>query len=89
MEELKLFLSALEELEQLQKGHFFIMTKTISDIKYPVVKHVSLRILSNKSGRELVSIEKTITMNTKADLDKCYREIQKEAIKQLLIKYKR
>ena len=51
------------------------MTKTISDIKYPVVKHISLRILANKSGRELVSIEKTITMNTKADLDKCYREI--------------
>lgn len=89
MEELKLFLEVLEEVEHLQKGHFFVMTKTTADIKYPIVKHVTLKVIANNSNKELISIENTITMNTKADLDMCYKNIQKEAIKQLLIKYKR
>lgn len=89
MEELKLFLSALEEVEQLQEGHFFVITKTIADIKFPVIKHVTLKVVSNRNSKEIVFIEKTVTVSTKADLDKCYKEIQKEAIKQLLIKYKR
>ena len=88
MNELNLFLKALEELKE---SKLFIPKLNIIPMSKPAYKSVNIQIWvvdkSNKSRDKIVEVESTYRVVTDTEKDKAIQEVSKNAIKEVLKYY--
>ena len=88
MNELNLFLKALEELKQ---SKLFIPKLNITPMSKPAYKSVNIQIWavdkSNKNKDKIVEVESTYRVVTDTERDKSIQEVSKNAIKDVLKYY--
>ena len=88
MNELNLFLKALEELKE---SKLFIPKLNIIPMSKPAYKSVNIQIWavdkSNKNKDKIVEVESTYRIVTDTEKDKAIQEVNKNAIKEVLKYY--
>ena len=88
MNELNLFLKALEEL---QESKLFIPKLNIIPMSKPAYKSINIQIWavdkSNKNKDKIVEVESTYRVVTDTERDKSIQEVSKNAIKEVLKYY--
>ena len=88
MNELNLFLKALEELKE---SKLFIPKLNIIPMSKPAYKSVNIQIWainkSNKNKDKIVEVENTYRIVTDTERDKSIQEVSKNAIKEVLKYY--
>ena len=88
MNELNLFLKALEELKE---SKLFIPKLNITPMSKPAYKSVNIQIWvinkSNKNKDKIVEVESTYRVVTDTERDKSIQEVSKNAIKEVLKYY--
>ena len=88
MNELNLFLKALEELKE---SKLFIPKLNIIPMSKPAYKSVNIQIWavdkSNKNKDKIVEVESTYRVVTDTERDKSIQEVSKNAIKEVLKYY--
>lgn len=88
MNELSLFLKALEELKE---SKLFIPKLNITPMSKPAYKSVNMQIWavnkSNKNKDKIVEVESTYRIVTDTEKDKAVKEVSKNAIKEVLKYY--
>ena len=88
MNELNLFLKALEELKE---SKLFIPKLNITPMSKPAYKSVNMQIWavdkSNKNKDKIVEVESTYRVVTDTEKDKSIQEVSKNAIKEVLKYY--
>ena len=88
MNELNLFLKALEELKE---SKLFISKLNITPMSKPAYKSVNMQIWivdkSNKNKDKIVEVESTYRVVTDTERDKSIQEVSKNAIKEVLKYY--
>lgn len=88
MNELNLFLKALEELKEYK---LFIPKLTTTPMSKPAYKSVNIQIWivdkSDKNKEKIVEVESTYRVVTDTEKDKAIQEVSKNAIKEVLKYY--
>ena len=88
MNELNLFLKALEELKE---SKLFIPKLNITSMSKPAYKSVNIQIWivdkSNKNKDKIVEVESTYRIVTDTEKEKAIQEVNKNAIKEVLKYY--
>lgn len=88
MNELNLFLKALEELKE---SKLFIPKLNIIPMSKPAYKSINIQIWavdkSNKNKDKIVEVESTYRIVTDTEKDKAIQEVNKNAIKEVLKYY--
>ena len=88
MNELNLFLKALEELKE---SKLFIPKLNIIPMSKPAYKSVNIQIWSinksNKNKDKIVEVESTYRIVTDTEKEKAIQEVSKNAIKEVLKYY--
>ena len=88
MNELNLFLKALEELKE---SKLFIPKLNITPMSKPAYKSINIQIWavdkSNKNKDKIVEVESTYRIVTDTEKDKAIQEVSKNVIKEVLKYY--